>query len=172
LRTINLKDLCNIALGKSMEAIILDPTKAGGTILRKWEMEAFAKSKLPIERGKTWDWVQATISSGAQISLRRSDVDVVARCGADLKRVLQNHSIVKRGMIFNCFFEPVNEQEQLTIGIEPMPNPSKEQALELSNELLSLGLKSDTGLPLKVVFITNPVSVESAIKNSNILFER
>lgn len=172
LRTISMKDLCNIALGKSMEAVILDPTKAGGVILRKWEMEAFAKSKLPIERGKTWGWAQATISSGAQISLRRADVDDVARCGADLKRVLQNHSIVKRGMIFNCFFEPVNEQEQLTLGIEPMPNPSKEQALELSNELISLGLKSDTGLPLKVVFITNPVSVESAIKNSNILYEK
>ena len=171
-RTITMKDLCSIALGKWMEAVILDPTKTGGVIIRKWEMEAFAKSKLPIERGKTWTWAQVAISSGAQISLRCADTDTVARCGATIKRVLERHQMVKRGMIFNCFFEPVNEQEQLTIGIEPMSGANKEQALELTNDLIATGLKSDAGLPLKVVFITNPVGVQATIKNSNVLFER
>lgn len=172
LRTISMKELCSIALSKSMEAVIIDPTKSGGVILRKWEMEAFARSTLPIERGKTWNWVQVVISSGVHIAVRLADTDTVARCGADLKRVLQNHQIVKRGMLFNCFFEPVNEPEQLTVGIEPVAGANKEQALELSNELLGLNLKSDTGLPLKVVFITNPVSVDAAIKNSNVLYEQ
>ncbi len=172
LRTIAMRDLCSIALGKWMEAVILDPTKSGGVILRKWEMEALAKGKLPIERGKTWTWLQVAISSGAQISLRCADTDTVARCGASIKRVLERHQMVKRGMLFNCFFEPVNEQEQLTVGIEPQPNANKEQALELNNDLLEIGLKSDAGLPLKVVFITNPVGVQATIKNSNVIFER
>ncbi|MBA3994037.1 MAG: hypothetical protein C0469_10970, partial [Cyanobacteria bacterium DS2.3.42] len=172
LRSITMKDLCSIALAKSMEAVLLDPTKSGGVILRKWEMESFAKSKLPIEHGKTWTWAQVTISSGAQISLHCADVDTVARCGATIKQVLERHQMVKRGMIFGCFFEPVSEQEQLAVGIEPQPDANKEQALELNNELMALGLKSDGGLPLKVVFITNRVSVDAAIKNSNVLFER
>lgn len=172
LRTISMKDLCSIALGKSMEAVIIDPTRTDGVILRKWEMECFARSKLPIERGKTWNWVQIAISSGAQISMRHADTDTVARCGAELKRVLQNHSAVKRGMLFTCFFEPVNEQEQLTVGVEPIAGVTKEQALELNNDLLALRLTSSAGLPLKVVFITNPVSVETALENSNVLFER
>ncbi len=172
LRSIAIKDLCSIALAKSMEAVILDPTKSGGVILRKWEMEAFSKAKLPIERGKTWTWAQVVISSGAQISLRCAEIDTVARCGATIKQVLERHQMVKRGMIFSCFFEPVNEPEQLAIGIEPQPNANKEQALELNNDLLALGLKSDTGLPLKVVFVTNPVGVQATIKNSNVLFER
>ncbi|MBX9951835.1 MAG: protein kinase [Candidatus Obscuribacterales bacterium] len=172
LRTITMKDLCSIALGKSMEAVIIDPTKTGGVILRKWEMECFARSKLPIERGKTWDWAQITISNGSQIALRHTDIDTVAKLGADLKSVLQNHAMVKRGMLFACFFEPVNEQEQLTVGIEPIPGMSKEQAHEINNDLLALNLKSPDGLPLKVVFITNPVSVEAALNNSNVLFER
>jgi len=37
---------------------------------------------------------------------------------------------------------------------------------------MALELKSDGGLPLKVVFVTNRVSVDAAIKNSNVLFER
>ncbi len=37
---------------------------------------------------------------------------------------------------------------------------------------MALELNSDTGLPLKVVFITNRVSIDAAIKNSNVLFER
>ena len=172
LRNIAMKDLCSIALGKSMEAVIIDPTKTGGVILRKWEMECFARSKLPIERGKTWNWVQVAISSGAQICVRHADPDTVARCALDVKRVLQNHQIVKRGLLFNCFFEPVNEPEQLAVGIEPIPGANKEQALELNNELLGLNLKSDTGLPLKVVFITNTVSLDTAIENSNVLYER
>lgn len=80
--------------------------------------------------------------------------------------------MVKRGLIFSCFFEPVSEQEQLAVGIEPQPDANKEQALELNNELMALGLKSDAGMPLKVVFITNRVSVDAAIKNSNVLFEQ
>lgn len=172
LRTITMRDLCSIALSKSMEAVILDPTKAGGVILRKWEMDAFSKSQLPVLRGKTWDWVHASISSGAQISMRRADVDAVARTGAQIKNVLQNHSMVKRGMLFVCFFEPVNEPEQLTVGIEPMSSASKDEALELTNELAALGIKSDSGWPLKVVFFTNPLSVENAIKNSNVLYEK
>ncbi|MCC6977106.1 MAG: SEL1-like repeat protein [Candidatus Melainabacteria bacterium] len=171
-RTFTMRDLCSIALSKSMEAVILDATKTGGVILRKWEMDAFAKGQLPIERGKNWTWAQVTISSGAQISLHCADADTVARCGASLKKVLERHQMVKRGMIFSCFFEPISEQEQLTVGIEPQPGANKEQAQELNSELAALDLKSDAGLPLKVVFITNPVSVESALKNSNVLFER
>lgn len=172
LRSITIKDLCSIALAKSIEAVLLDPTKSGGVILRKWEMEAFAKSKLPIEHGKTWTWAQVTLSTGAQISLHCADVDTVARCGATIKQVLERHQMVKRGLIFSCFFEPVSEQEQLAVGIEPQPDANKEQALELNNELMALGLKSDAGMPLKVVFITNRVSVDAAIKNSNVLFEQ
>lgn len=171
-RTITVRDLCAIALSKQMEAVILDPTKSGGVILRKWEMDAFSKGKLPIERGKDWTWTQVTISSGAQISMHRTNVDIVARCGASLKEVLQRHQMVKRGMIFSCFFEPINEQEQLTIGIEPQPGANKEQVQQLSNDLLALDLKSDSGLPLKVVFITNRVSVDAALNNSNVLFEQ
>ncbi len=98
-------------------------------------MEAFAKSKLPIEHGKTWTWAQVTISSGAQISMHCADVDTVARCGATIKQVLERHQMVKRGMIFGCFFEPVSEQEQLAVGIEPQPGANKEQPLNLITSL-------------------------------------
>lgn len=171
-RTITMRDLCSIALSKQMEAVILDPTRRGGLVLRKWEMDAFARGKLPIERGKTWTWAQVTISSGAQISMHCANMDTIARCGASLKQVLERHQMVKRAMIFSCFFEPINEGEQLTVGIEPQPGANKEQAQELNNDLMALDLKSDSGLPLKVVFITNPVNIEAALKNSNVLFER
>jgi len=170
-RTIAMRDLCSIALSKQMEAVILNATKAGGVILRKWEMQAFAQGKLPVERGKEWTWTQIAISSGAQISLHCADTDTIARCGAQLKEVLSCHGMVKRALIFSCFFEPVNEPEQLTVGIEPQAGANKDQARELSSALLALNLKSDAGLPLKVVFITNPISLKAAIKNSNVLYE-
>lgn len=172
LRTISMRDLCSIALSKAMEAVILDPTKAGGVILRKWEMKAFAEGRSPIEREKQWSWAQIAISNGTQISMRSADIDTVARCGAQLKQVLERHQMVKRGMLFTCFFEPINEPEQLTIGIEPQPDGTRYLASALNDELNSLGLKSDSGLPMKVVFITNPVGVQSALQNSNVIFER
>lgn len=172
LRTISVRDLCAIALSKAMEAVILDPTKSMGVVLRKWEMQAFSKGVPPIARDLSWKWSQITTSSGAQMSIRVSDADEVARCAEPIRSVLEKHDVVRRGFLFTSFFEPVNEPEQLTVGIEPTATASKEEAFALNNELMELEIKSSSGLPLCVVFLTNALSIKTVSESSNLLLER
>lgn len=172
LRTISVRELCLIALSKSMEAIILDPSKSMGVVLRKWEMVALSKGLHPIARDTGWTWSQIATSSGAQMSIRIPDSNLIAQHGPSIRAVLEKHDMVKRGFLFISFFEPVNEAEQLTVAIEPRPNASKEEAFALNNDLMELSIRTDFEMPLCVVFLTNAPSIQTAIENANILLAK